>query len=551
MPELSYKEFMDEVRLLIEDLSVEDYQNLILHWASQQLPAERSSFLDKFTPTTTPRINANLVDEVSAFSHRVQKGDYCDGWGWDNHIHEERDWGDESWASEMDDHFFQANYLLGKGDPHIARQVYEILFCILEMGQEPGHLPGDPDRSRMLQVDIDEQIALFLRSVYLTSGSDNRPDEMYSAMTKCRCFWGPVSMKDIVEAGEEHLPDFDDFLDAWIEFLLDQDPRTVSQLLREAVLLKGGIAAISEFARQYPKEHPEAYIDWIKSLDWQRDGDLILQVSREGLAKIPADYSIRADVAEFVVRIGERINDGELILEGLKECFYAKPSISYLIDLYFNAIENNSFDEAQNQAEQRVMELYGEGIAYREFYVRVPDDMVYTTLLFGGKYQQVYEMCAGQGSLGWSSGANPQPVFVAYMMMILTKSGSPVVVVNQLWDETIWNSRLDEQDYEKCRKIIDYVRETAPLGKGQEEYYLNFILDTVGKRVDAIVGGKYRSSYRKAATLLVATVETLISRQEGKRGIELLEEFRQKYCRHTAFKRELASILKCPTYCRE
>ena len=106
-------------------------------------------------------------------------------------------------------------------------------------------------------------------------------------------------------------------------------------MLREAVLLKGGIAAISEFARQYPGEHPEAYIDWINGLDWEQDVDLILQIAREGLSRIPADYSVRADVAEFIVRIGERNLDGELTWKGIESAFMQDPasviSLAYII----------------------------------------------------------------------------------------------------------------------------------------------------------------------------------------------------------------------------
>lgn len=487
-----------------------------------------------------------IFSEVFAFACRVDEGHYCDGWGWDDDIHEERDWGDESWAGEMDHYFLQANYLLGEGYPHVARQVYESLFDILEMGEEPGHLPGDPDVTCMLQVDVLEQVALLLRSVYLTTDSGQRPDKIYTLVTNYGNLYGPVSLKKIIEAREEVLPDFDDFLGAWIELLLDEAPRTVSQLLREAVLLKGGIAAISELARQYPEEHPEAYIDLIKSLDWEKDGDLILQVAREGLSRIPAAYSVRADVAESIVRIGERHPDGELTLEGYRECFYARPSVSYLFDLYCNAIDNNCFDEVRDQAEGRVMELYSEGIAYRELYTYVPEGVVYMTLLLGGKYRQVYEMCADGGSLSWSLGSNPRPVFVSYMLMILAKTGSPVVVVNQLWDSTIRNisSSLEEKDFDKSRKIIDFIREGAPLERGQEENYLDFTIDIIGQRLEAIIGGKYRNSYGKAATLLVAAVEALASRNEGQRGVELLEEVRQKYRRYSAFRRELANTLK-------
>ena len=47
----------------------------------------------------------------------------------------------------------QARRLLLKGEYKIAEDVYRKLFDILEIGREPGHLPGDPDCFNMLQAD--------------------------------------------------------------------------------------------------------------------------------------------------------------------------------------------------------------------------------------------------------------------------------------------------------------------------------------------------------------------------------------------------------------
>lgn len=173
MTVLSYKEFMEETRARLRNLSNEDFQNLILSWASEEHPSKRQEFLDKLTPPRKMEEVISdaetLMDEIEAFAQRVENGEYCDGWGWDEDIHDERDWGDESWAEEMDGLFLQARSLLLQGEYKLAEEAYTSLFDILEMGQEPGHLPGDPDCSNMLKVDMDEQVALFLRSVYMNS----------------------------------------------------------------------------------------------------------------------------------------------------------------------------------------------------------------------------------------------------------------------------------------------------------------------------------------------------------------------------------------------
>jgi len=127
MAVLSYKEFMEEVRMRLRNLSTEDFQNLILNWASEEHPSRRQEFLDKLIPTKQKKeVISNvdtLMDKIEAFAQRVEDGEYCDGWGWDDSIHAERDWGDESWAEEMDKFFLQARSLLLQGKNKLAEEV--------------------------------------------------------------------------------------------------------------------------------------------------------------------------------------------------------------------------------------------------------------------------------------------------------------------------------------------------------------------------------------------------------------------------------------------
>lgn len=357
------------------------------------------------------------MDEIEAFAQRVENGEYCDGWGWDEDIHEERDWGDESWAEEMDDFFLQARSLLLQGKYKLAEEVYTRLFGILEMGQEPGHLPGDPDYTNMLKVDMDEQVALFLRSVYMNSASKERPASLYEAMNEYGYLARNVKLRDMMSALDSLLPDFDAFLAEWIQFLKNQSGMHTSELLREAVLIKGGIPAISEFARQYADKYPRAYIDWIAALEAEEDTESVIQVAREGMSRIPRDYTVRAQVAETISKIGEQLNDNMLKLEGYGESFYSNPSMGYLLDLYATAMECGRFEEVRDKVEQRIMELRAKSrIPIKSYHnseqnmSSVSEGVLYNALLLGGRYEKVFEMCKGNGPLGWSSSENPKPV---------------------------------------------------------------------------------------------------------------------------------------------
>ena len=531
MSELEYGEFMEIVRQRLKDFSLEDYRGILLRWASEEVPARRFSFLSKLVPSIEGPVTDSLIEDVSAFVSRVEGGDYCEGWGWYDQIREERDWGDESWAGEMDYYFLQAGRQLVKGDPGIARKVYEMLFDVLKLGEEPGYLPGDPDSSSMLQVDIHEQMALYFRTVYLTAVPEKRPDDLYSAIQKYCPFFGSIRLQTVVEMKEEALPNFATFLTLWVQYLLNLEPRTSDELLREAIMLKGGSAAISEFARQYPAQHPRAYLDWLGCLDLAQEGDLVLKIAREGLAKIPADSPVRAEVAEYIAQVGIINQEGKLALEGYWERYSVTPSTGHLVDLYLVATENDLLNTARKLAEGRIKGPYS------KVSKPCPDTAVDLILLFGGHYNQLAEMYR----LPDSSGTSPSFISTACMLMFLANTGPSLVVLKQLWKDM--RHYCDHGDYEKCGKIIAYIKKTTTLAKEEEACIFDLVVYAIGARVDTFVGGKQRNNFREAAYLLASFAEIMASRKENSRGMELVEKYQRKYWRYSTFRRKLAQAL--------
>jgi tetratricopeptide (TPR) repeat protein len=501
---ISYKEFMERVRERLEDLSTEDLRNMILNWASEEQPSNRQVFLYKLIPQkqkeeVIPDVDW-LMGAIEDFEERVSNGEYCDGWGWDDTIHEERDFGDESWAEEMDEFFMQARSLLLQGEYKIAEEAYRKLFDILQMGEDPGHLPGDPDHISMLKVEIDEQVALFFRSVYMNSTLQERPDLLYEAMNEYAYLGRSVRLKDIINVYDDTLPDFDIFLTEWIKLLKDEDTSHVSELLREAVFLKGGIPAISEFARQYTDKYPNAYLDWIGALEREGDLDSVILVAREGLWEIPRDYTVRAEVAKAISKAGEILDDNKLRLEGYRECFYSDPTIEHLLDLYITAIECSCFEEIRDESEGRIMELLDKKDELRTSYnyfgeqhrASVSEGILANAMLLGGRYEKVFRMCEGRGSLGWSFRANPKFIFVTFMLVFLSKEGVHSKVLAREWVEAIRYS-VRENYIEKYQRVAHDTKKYLKLTEEEENFYLKWCKDEVERRVDEIVSSKFWS----------------------------------------------------------
>jgi hypothetical protein len=556
MPVISYKEFMEEVKGRLATLSHEDLLNLIISWADKAPSSKRQEFLDELAlPEERKEAISSaetLLDEIEAFAKRVENGDYCDGWGWDEEIREERDWGDEGWADEMDELFLQARTLLLQEKYRLADNAYTRLFDILEMGQESGHLPGNPDYSMMLKADLEEQVALFLRCVYMNAAPLERPACVYAAMNEYGYLAREVKLQSILNASDSLLPDFDAFLTEWIDFLTRQRGMHISEWLREAVWLKGGISAISAFARQYADQYPRAYLDWIEALEKEADTEAVIQAAREGLAAIPRDNITRSEVARVLARMGEKRDDHALKLEGYEERFYSEPSIRHVLDLYIAAIECGRWEEMRDQAEQRIKELRGKGRASAGYYDRerktssVSEGIVCSVLLLGGRYEQVFEMSRNKGSLGWSSVDHPKQVVVTFTMVVLAKKGFHSNILMKQWEAAIGNTsyEIDKAYIEKYKQLANHARQSISFTGEQEQFYLQWCMDEVGRRVDAIVGNQHRGSYHKAAGLVVAMAEVLASREREQEGKSFIAKYRGKYPRHSAFRSELAASMQ-------
>jgi len=110
---------MQEVEARLSKMSEAEIKQLIINWASKELPAHRHAFINNLIlplqQVATEVDDKALMDEIEAFGRRVESGDYCDGWGWDDAIYEERDWGDEGWVDEADNFFVEARELILNG----------------------------------------------------------------------------------------------------------------------------------------------------------------------------------------------------------------------------------------------------------------------------------------------------------------------------------------------------------------------------------------------------------------------------------------------------
>ena len=542
---LSFRQFVEEVEKRLAACSADELRAIILNRAKQTAPAQRWAFLAMWTsvPADEPdEPDEQLLDEIRELAETVASGELCDGWGYDHAIGEERDWGDESWAEDVDAFFERARDALLSGDYALAEKAYAALFEILAMGEESGHLPGNPDPEAMLETDLREARLSYLRAVYGAAAPAGRPARLLEVFQKHE--WRLLNLQQVMDAGIEPLPDMDRFLPGWIDLLRETGCR--HDLLREAVRLAGGVPALTDLARREGKQHPAAFVDWLQALEETGDYRAVREAAREGLAAVSPDYVIRARIAEGLRRAGERLGLPDDVLTGRREAFYADPTLDRFLDLVSAAGPNREAEEEAAIARLRALLAKGAGVVHpwdeETLASHASQSLLVKVLLLTGRHGQAFALCGDKDVLGWSGGVNPKGLVVPFLLVLLAGGTAAGPNLASLWNEATTGEYGSNAD--RFRRAMDDVFRRLRLAGEEEEKYLAWCVAEAGRRVDAIVGGQHRHSYHKAAVLLAAAAEVLAGRQKKGEAAALIDRYHQKYHRHRAFRQELAGVTK-------
>lgn len=133
-------------------LSAAELRAAVMAYGRELPPHARGALLDAFTCTGAepePREPVRaLPDDAAALLADVKKGTYVDGWGWDDEVHDERMFGDESWTIIADSLLARAGDALLAGEFTTAEVAYQHLFNALLFDDGEAGCPASCRRPR-------------------------------------------------------------------------------------------------------------------------------------------------------------------------------------------------------------------------------------------------------------------------------------------------------------------------------------------------------------------------------------------------------------------
>lgn len=542
--------FLKEVEKRIDGLSKEEIKAILLMKAKNLKPAEREFFLAGLTPREKAEVvidDDTLLSEIDDFVKRIEGGEYSTGWGWDDEIHDEREWGDESWAEDMDELFDRAGELFLSGDMKLASLAYGKLLKAFHMGEETGHFPGQLSSTEMVETDLDEARTRYLRALYETTHKKERAKVIFEEINDIRYIGSSdFDLKTIEDALTTKPEDWRQFLEDMkgilLESVLAQNMRVLGyvknlDMLCSIIFELEGLGGLSRLAKEHGNKLHKVYLVWISKLQEAGKDREAVEAYQQSLNVIPPQTHIRAEISDLAALSAKNIKDENVLFEMHKEAFFSSPDIGRLLSLR---------ESAMSSGQLKVMEdvvSFLEEHQGKHSFISNPEELLVQAYILIENYEKMWDVTSKGEPLGWSGSNSSQAVAVPFLMVssvrgIPLKSDSVVIKV--------WRGKEGYEDEQSKR--FKAVVEKDILGKdisGEERIkQIKWATSVVEKRVDAIVSNKYRGSYDKAALLLVGCVEALNLLDRSIEAQTFFEKIRLRYNRHSAFQQEIKKLLK-------
>lgn len=547
----SLQEFIVSLDQRLHQLTAEEIRTALLVHARSLPPGQREPFVGIFTselsraegrPATDPACPVGddpLLTDIDTFVGRVAAGEYVDGYGWDGELREERWFGDESWVWEMDALFAGAQDAFLSGDLALAREAYGRLLASLQMDTGEAAFSGAWLPEAMLETEVWEAEARYLRAVYETTSPPERARVLAEEWATLWVGSSGPSLTAVRESREHDVPDIEVFLPAWIAQLhaLDGERSVVRSLLVEAVEAHGGVDGLAALARDYAPIRPEYYLAWIDAL---RRDDRRLDAAGAAWEALEALDPYGEKQALIAERRTALVDDPAEVLDACRAAWRAAPSQARLLALHQAARVTDQVESAMSAE----IDALAAG--------RVNAQLQAVLLLLARRAEAAIALLDVPTVPG--SGRGPGRVLIPYLLAAgcagPTRSGWKSTRLATLlggldtpdtWDWTSFDRQHHESMAGEPRPLSLLLTDqlNTPGDPVLRTRSLEAALRAIGRTVEAIVSVKDRRQYASVALLIACAAEAITLNGNPEGGTSLVAQWRDHYPRHVAFRREL------------
>jgi len=377
-------------------------------------------------------------------------------------------------------------------------------------------------------------------------------------------YFKDIHIEDIFSIGREELRDTDMFLQSWIDFLMRQSGEVAARLLREGLLYYKGTEGLLEMARKSYKEHPSLYLAGLLEYEKTHDYEKIKEIGKEALDRIESDLKIRGEIALKAAQASHCVNDSEFMRKCWYEAFYSNSTVPNYLRLF---ADEEVTREYKVPAENRIEELHisdcHNNHSISETSKNSVTELEYKYLcFFSGNFDRIQNWCMKQKNpLGWSGNfiSHGLDLMILYLYVgnNLGKAGKKIAVQvsnrigfneskNLLFmkESSVFETEVSVQKGDEifwnifCLWKVNYA-----ITMDEMKSHVEWLESIIDKRIDGIVGGKFRDKYNDVALLAAALGEVKESLGMKMAKDMVINRYLERYPRHSAFRGALKEYI--------
>lgn len=563
---MSLKAFNETVNTILSPLSAEQLSSIIKSMAKDVLPSNRNTFIAKINikdmQPTIELETADILDEIESLQEDIQEKIATEG---EEYYYEDYDEDDSlamyaEFVHPMSTLFDKTDALFDYGHFEAARGAYEKLFAIFDLEDDYGRGIRTED---VENTNVNEAADRYLRAVYLTDPHTDRHNTLLNAMEECRYIYSNSnrsSLKNIIEISTEALPEFEGFLENWIQLLEAEDTLQSNFLLREAVYLKNGITGLENLAHRIGQNQPRVFYELLRRSNHEKIFDKTITMAQQALNALAYDLPIKAAFADEMLEAAKKLGRKDIITQAQWLSFQHKPTLEKLLILFESeqgTAQKNLLQQAsvviesalnsKRESSSRVMSWENDHI---EDKANPTKALLLHSYLLGSELTKAFELVKDLDSMRWNYSDNPQAFFIAFIFLSSTNKTLAKFPKNLagFWDYATYDTlehswgpiNLSNASIKKKLELA-YQRGLSTEKNHHDRDLFDWCLEKIKDRIHGIVSNTARSSYGHAALLTMACTEMLKELERSADSGKFYLSIKQNYPRHSAFQKELRS----------
>ena len=525
-------DFLENLKQNLVDATADELVDFVVYVA-KLLPSElyhdalawfqQDISVDKEAKTET----ADLFAEIERLSSEIEEGGYEFHWDFDNYGY--YDYGDDADGDELVD----VNGLgreITKLIPQImkvaqneqyeeAYQLFSQLFSLSVSNDYGDDIDIEQlfDRN-LIRLDYHEVLNIYAYVVLVSKRGKERAKILYEIIDNSN-----FKIEAVLKSGTTSIGDETEFYQEWIEYLCDLEidkywVKNRDNLLIDALTSSGGINALRSFVAEHGMKHANVVFKLLQADIQNENFFQAVETIKKGFNEINGIDDNKTKLADYLIAIARKSNDELLLKEGIIEGFKSSLQLEYYGEIH---------------AWQDV-DLIREMLDYLEVHVGKSDFHYFCIHFLNGNHELIWNECVKDTmSLGWSHSL--KGFIFPLLLVAITKDELGILTTDMV------NYRGNQLRYVQFAELL--TNSKLVLTDSQNQEYSKWCENQIGLRVDAIVTNQHRGAYDRAAKLIVAMGEILMTNYNEQTGMNYILKFKQTYPRHNSFQKSLRENL--------